>query len=141
MTCRELLNAIDPYLDGELSTVEVLRMHEHLLECDRCRTMLESEAGLHALLSSDAIEDTPPPGLRERVLVRIAGTPSGSVASPARPRRPRGLRVVLAGVGLVAVLLASILAIQFWRPTDLPPFVLETTAKHRLYTEGRPRST
>lgn len=137
MTCRELLNAIDPYLDGELSSVEVLRVHEHLLDCARCRSMLESEAGLHALLRSDAIEDTPPPGLRDRVLVRIGGPSSGSVPSPARPRRPRGLRALLTGVGLIAVLLASVLVIRFWRPLDLPPFVLETAAKHRLYTEGR----
>ena len=51
MTCRDLLSAIDPYLDGELCAFETLRMHGHLVACDRCQKVLESEATLHSLLA------------------------------------------------------------------------------------------
>jgi anti-sigma factor (TIGR02949 family) len=135
MTCSELLSAIDPYLDGELSAFEILRVHGHVLSCDRCRKMFESEAALHALLATDAIEDEPPPDLRSRMLDRIGAASPGPPSVQSRPRRSPGIRVLLAGVGLVALLLASVLAIRFWRPPELPPFALEIAAKHRLYTE------
>jgi anti-sigma factor (TIGR02949 family) len=136
MTCRELLSAIDPYLDGELSAFEILRVHGHLLACDGCQKVLESEAALHSLLASEAIEEGPPPGLRNRVLDRIGAASSGRPFSQSRPQRFPGIRVVLAVVTVVALLLATMLASRFWRPPDVPPFGLEIAAKHRLYTEA-----
>jgi mycothiol system anti-sigma-R factor len=135
MTCRELVSAIDAYLDGELPTLEILRVHGHLLTCDSCRIMLESEATLHSLLRTEANEDEPPPELRSRVLERIGAASSGQSSSKSRSWRSSGMHLVLGAIGVVALLLAGIVAIRFWRPPEVPPFVLEIAAKHRLYTE------
>ena len=136
MTCREMLSVVDAYLDGELSTPEIVRVHEHLINCERCPTILESEAVLHSLLRSDARDDEPPADLRARVLdlIRTSSPPSPE-HRPEGPEASTRFRVVsLVVVGLVAVLLASIAGIRFWRSEDVPPFALEIAAKHRLYT-------
>jgi len=132
MTCRELVNAIDAYLDGEIPAFEILRMHEHLLDCAGCRTALESEAALHSLLGNEATGDDAPPALRRRVLERI-----GAASAPSPRRRPPRVRLVLGGIGLFVVLLASVLAISLGRPPEsVPPFAQEIAAKHRLYTDA-----
>jgi mycothiol system anti-sigma-R factor len=67
MTCQEALASLDPYLDEELSMLEILRVEHHLEQCDACRQVRDSEANLHALLAADAVCDAPPAGLRERI--------------------------------------------------------------------------
>ena len=136
MTCREMLSVVDAYLDGELSALEIIRVHDHLVNCERCRATLESEAALHSLLRSDSIEDEPSPALRARVLDLIGASPPPSRESGSGPSMP--FRVVpLVLTGLVAVLLAAIVGIRFWRSPDVPPpFALEIAAKHRLYTDA-----
>jgi len=59
MICDEYLSAIDPYLDGELPVIDVVRMHRHLVGCERCRRVMNSEAALHALLSAEETQDQP----------------------------------------------------------------------------------
>jgi mycothiol system anti-sigma-R factor len=127
MTCREMLSVVDAYLDGELSAFEIIRVHDHLVNCEQCQAILESEAALHSLLKSDAAEDEPPPELRARVLDLIGAS---------RPStRFRVVPLVLSG--LVAVLFATIVGIRLWRAPDVPPpFALEIAAKHRLYTDA-----
>jgi mycothiol system anti-sigma-R factor len=71
MACDEFLAAIDAYLDEELSIVDILRMHGHLLSCECCYRVMESEATLHSLLAEDAASDQPPGSLRERIIQRI----------------------------------------------------------------------
>jgi anti-sigma factor RsiW len=135
MTCPELLQAVDPYLDDELSVLEVLRVQAHLLRCDPCRAAMASEARLHALLEADGLQDGPPPALRERILQRLVTVPAGA-ASPERRRRRRVPSAVAAGIALVAVLLAAVTIVRFPGASDLPPFMEEVAAKHRLYTEA-----
>ena len=133
MTCCEMLRVIDAYLDGELSTFEIVRVRDHLLNCERCRTMLESEATLHSFLSSDATEDGSPSELRSLVLDRIGVSAQSSLES-LRGRAP-WIRVMPLVIGLIAVLLASIFGIRSLRSEDLPPFALEIAAKHRMFTD------
>ncbi len=135
MTCQGLVRAIDPYLDDELSVLEVLRVQGHLLFCDPCRTVLESEAQLHALLAADAVQDQPSPALRERILWRVSGMVSPSARPRGRLALPRGLLAgVLLGGLLVAGLLAALPGLR--GPEEFPPFAAEVAAKHRLYTEA-----
>jgi anti-sigma factor RsiW len=138
VNCQEFVPALDPYLDDELSVLEVLRMQGHLLVCDRCRTMLESEAALHALLAADAVQDDLPPGLRDGILDRVRGASSGPVPLPSARRHSTAAHVLLAGlalVALVALLLVALLVPRVWRAGDMPPFAAEVAAKHRVYTE------
>ncbi len=136
MTCPELLRAIDPYLDDELSVLEVLRVQAHLLRCDPCRAAMDSEARLHSLLEADAMQDQPSPALREQILQRLATVPPG----PSSPERRRGRfavpYAVLTGVTLIAALLAAVMFLRFPGASNPPPFVEEVAAKHRLYTEA-----
>ena len=137
MTCPELLQAIDPYLDDELSVLEVLRVQAHVLRCDACRTALTSEARLHALLEVDALQDQPSPQLREQILQQLATVPVG----PSSPRRRRWRAAarpsaMLAGGTLLVGLLAGIVILRLPGTADLPPFLEEVAIKHRLYTEG-----
>jgi anti-sigma factor RsiW len=134
MTCAELLQAIDPYLDDELSVLEVLRVQAHTLRCDRCRAAMASEVRLHALLEADSLQDEPPPSLRERILQGLAA-PAGTAA---RHRRPRWLAgpYVLAAVLLVAVLLAAAGVVRLPTASSVPPYLEEVAAKHRLYTDA-----
>jgi anti-sigma factor RsiW len=137
MTCQELVHAIDPYLDDELSVLEVLRVHGHLLFCDPCRTVLESESQLHALLAADAVQDQPALALRQRILEHVSA--AGPAPGPIRRARNwiRGPRTPVAGV-VIAGLLVSVLLVtaRLWSPAPPPPFAAEIVAKHRLYREA-----
>jgi anti-sigma factor RsiW len=137
MTCPELLQAIDPYLDDELSVLEVLRVQAHLLRCDPCRTAMGSEARLHALLEADALQDQPSPALRDQILQRLA-TVSPPRSSPGRRRRVAVPYAILAGVMLIVALLAGAMVVRFPGASNLPPLMEEVAAKHRLYAEAGP---
>jgi anti-sigma factor RsiW len=134
MTCRELLQAIDPYLDDELPVLEVLRVQAHLLRCDPCRAATDSEARLHSFLEADAMQDRPSPALREQILQRLATVPPG----PPSPewKRSAAPYAVLAGVALIAGLFAAVMVFRFPSASNLPAFIEEVAAKHRLYTEA-----
>ena len=54
MRCDEFLGAIDAYFDDELSIMDILRVHRHLLSCECCYRVMGSEAALHSLLADDA---------------------------------------------------------------------------------------
>ena len=136
MTCPELLQAIDLYLDDELPVLEVLRVQTHLLRCNRCRAAMASEVRLHALLEADGLQDQPPPALRERVLQRLTTVPDGAASPDRQRRRLAGPYAALAAALVVAVLLAAAGVARLPSASTAPPFIEEVAAKHRLYTEG-----
>lgn len=72
MICDEFVRAIDAYLDDELSVMDILRAHGHVLSCEFCHRILGSEATLHRLLAGDGIRDRPPWALRDRIIRRVA---------------------------------------------------------------------
>jgi mycothiol system anti-sigma-R factor len=114
MTCREVLLAIDAYLDEELGVLETRGVQEHLDHCEACRRVVESEATLHALLAADAVRDAPPGGLRNRILEQArAGEPRRRFWGDWRPRS--ALHLILAG-GIAAALLVGILLVLASRP-------------------------
>jgi len=135
MICDEFLSAIDPYLDSELSVFDVVRMHRHLVGCERCRRVMNSEVAMHALLSAEETQDQPGPSLRDQILQRVSAEDDGV----SDVRRGRGrfavLSAVLTGVALVAVLVLLMISGSTGRK-PLAPFATELAAKHLLYSRG-----
>lgn len=134
MTCREFAAALDPYLDDELSVLEVLRVQAHLRSCDWCRARMESEATLHALLAADAIQDQPPPGLWDRIRQCVAAT--ASAASTSASARVLSASGWLAVIPLIGLLMVVLMVPGVRGPVELPPFAIAVAAQHRLYSEG-----
>ncbi len=133
MTCQEALRAIDPYLDDELSVMETLRMQGHLIFCERCRKVMESEAALHSLIVADAVRDQAPVGLRARILRRISGGPSILHAPRSRPSWSVFARAWLAGIAGLGILLAVLVIPGARRPEEFTRLVGEVADKHLLY--------
>ncbi len=135
MICDEFLSAIDPYLDSELSVFDVVRMHRHVVGCERCRRVMNSEVALHALLSAEETQDQPGPSLRDQILQRVSAEDNGV----SDVRRGRGrfavMPAVLTGVALVAVLVLLMISGSTGRK-PLAPFATELAAKHLLYSRG-----
>jgi len=50
---------ISPYLDGEASVAERLRLHEHLAECERCRRDLHELQHVRTAVRSLRVLDLP----------------------------------------------------------------------------------
>ena len=135
MICDEYLSAIDPYLDSELSVFDVVRMHRHLVGCERCRRVMNSEVALHALLSAEETQDQPGPSLRDQILQRVSAEDNG--VSDVRMGRGRFavMSAVLTGGALVAVLVLLMISGSTGRK-PLAPFATELAAKHLLYSRG-----
>lgn len=53
ITCREVLEALSDYLDGDLEDVTVRRVESHLAECDRCERFGGAFAGVVAALRKE----------------------------------------------------------------------------------------
>lgn len=137
MTCDEFLSAIDPYLDGELSVIQVLRMHRHLTQCERCRRVMDSEAALHVLLSAEAAEDQPEASLREQIRQRVRGEDDDAWSDlGSEPRRFAVLSAYLTGAAIAAILGLLLIIPGSTGPKPLPPFAAELAAKHLLYSQG-----
>jgi mycothiol system anti-sigma-R factor len=134
MTCQEFAAALDPYLDDELSVMEVLRVQGHLHSCDHCRTMMGAEAALHALLAADAIQDQPPPALRDRIVQRVAAAAASSSVS-ARRRRSVPAATLRAPIALV-VLMIALMVPGIRGPVEVPRFAVEAAAQHHFSSEG-----
>ena len=136
MICDEYLSAIDPYLDGELPVIDVVRMHRHLVGCERCRRVMNSEVALHALLSAEGAQDQPAASLREQVLQRVSIEDNG--ISDVRWGRGRFavLSAALTGVVLAGILVVLLMMSGSAARKALAPFATELAAKHLLYSRG-----
>lgn len=138
MICKELTRYIDAFLDDELSVIENLRVQAHLALCGNCRAVVKSEVSLRRLIEADALQDSAPAYLRERILREVGARPQP------RSSRAFGLfsfrqRVFLAGLIATAVIVAGLilpLAPHLFRRTDstVSPLVAEMVGKHQIYS-------
>jgi anti-sigma factor RsiW len=71
MTCREVTDVLDRYLDGELPTRENLGLKLHLFFCPACRNYLRSyKATVRAAKNALMEDDSPPPSDMPEELVK-----------------------------------------------------------------------
>ena len=93
MECKDVLELLDSYLDGELSPSDTERVRAHLAVCPECREELEERRTMAALLCSS---DLPfPEDLHDRIMQAVREKKSG--------RRWHRVRKVLAISSRVAV--------------------------------------
>jgi anti-sigma factor RsiW len=136
MKCHDFLGGLHPYLDDELPVLRTLRMHGHVLWCNPCRRVMQAEAALTSLLAADALEDSAPAGLRERILDQIRTEPSPAPRSRASAWQFSVLSAWLVGAVLVGLLLVSIWLMP-GPSKPVPPVVADVVAEHLQYSDGR----
>ncbi len=136
MICHKFMRALDAYLDDELSVMQVLRMHGHLVSCEACRKVMESEARLHAVLSDAATRDEPASSLRDRILQRVISEETNIFDGRARPRSLGSVRGWLVGAAMAGLVLLVALIPASQRPAAMTPLTAEVAAKHLLYSTG-----
>ena len=123
MQCREVLQKLHDFIDGELEEAEQLRVSTHLEKCASCRGQVDAGRRLKRLVQVKARREPLPPGLEGKIREAIVGEttsfeavvvpPEDDVPSGLPPRSSRWLP--LAAMGLVAV---SLLALS---PSFLSP--------------------
>lgn len=103
MTCHELIRCINALLDDELSVMKTLKVRGHLAFCGRCRTVVESEAKLRALIRAEALQDVAPAHLKERILLALE-------SEPTREGRQREVSLLRRHIPLLGLLAGAVVA-------------------------------
>ncbi|WP_433434047.1 mycothiol system anti-sigma-R factor [Nonomuraea sp. CA-141351] len=70
--CREVLDKVYAYLDGELTESDVVEIRVHLDECGPCLKEYDLDKAVKALVHKHCGCDPVPADLRSKVLARIA---------------------------------------------------------------------
>jgi mycothiol system anti-sigma-R factor len=92
--CNDYTEAIQLYLDGELSSRDLEVFRVHLEGCQACRAELEAEAKLSALLHRSRPLYSAPDALRKRVMQ--AAQSFRSITAPAPVRRNKRIATMFA---------------------------------------------
>jgi mycothiol system anti-sigma-R factor len=69
--CRDVLDRVYEYLDGELTPHDVAKIRQHLDECGPCLSQYDLDEVLKALIRRSCACETAPDTLRQRIMVRI----------------------------------------------------------------------
>lgn len=87
-SCREALDTLYWYLDGELTVERRVTIRHHLEECGPCLEAFDFEAELKAVIAKRC-RDQVPEALRQRVAEALAQASGGGPAASSDDR-PRG---------------------------------------------------
>jgi predicted anti-sigma-YlaC factor YlaD len=66
MKCKELLGALNEYVDGETQSALCRALQEHLAHCDSCRLVIDNMRRTITLYRAGEVVPLPP-GLHERL--------------------------------------------------------------------------
>lgn len=111
LRCEEVLDLLEPWLDGDLPPDEEARVRVHLDSCPSCTAELALARAIQSELRSLPLPDCPP-----EVLERVRRARGGEVIPFGQPERrtSRPFRAALAAAMLAAAVGASVFF--------LPPF-------------------
>jgi len=89
INCRDCVQALNTYIDRELSDDDIVVVREHLVECGGCLHLYQFEESLRRLVRVRCQEQSAPETLRARITVTLA------MERLRQERRgpPRGLQV------------------------------------------------
>jgi anti-sigma factor RsiW len=82
MNCRDALDLVHGYIDGELDLVKSLEIEQHLAACPACKVQYDQMRELGSGIRAQAAYHTAPPALRARV---AAALPRESAARARNP--------------------------------------------------------
>ena len=103
MICTEYEALLDLYVDGELTTEELLRVQTHLDHCPHCRAYVDDAMAMR--LAFPEIEETElPEGFHESVMARIAAESAPVAKKSSRNRWWKTLAPVAAACFAVMLL-------------------------------------
>jgi hypothetical protein len=115
MRCHEARHRLDPFMDGEISVEENLRVLEHLNLCRACAGAFEGEKALRAVLRRTlGASDAAPAGLEERLAAALASP------APATTRTPLRTRFRWGSLAAAAALALAVLTLVFSHPGRMP---------------------
>jgi mycothiol system anti-sigma-R factor len=69
--CREVLDRVYEYLDGEMTGDDIDKIRQHLTECSPCLSEYDLDVALKALVRRSCGCEQAPEELRARIMVRI----------------------------------------------------------------------
>lgn len=55
MSCKQINEKLDDYMDGTLDAAEIAMLDEHVASCNACRTTVEAEQSLRGLLKEHTV--------------------------------------------------------------------------------------
>jgi len=69
--CREVLDRVFEYLDGEMGELDCAKIQQHLDECGPCLRQYDLDEAVKALVRRSCACEPAPEQLRARILTRI----------------------------------------------------------------------
>jgi mycothiol system anti-sigma-R factor len=72
INCRDCVKVLNPYLDRELSDMEVVEVRGHLEACGGCLHMYQFEESLRRLVQVRCQEQGAPEEFRQRITLTLA---------------------------------------------------------------------
>lgn len=81
--CREALDRLEAFLDGELGAVTAAQLEHHLGECAPCTDRADFEGRLRELVRQGCIDEAPA-SLRDRIRLQLDELALGGVAEASR---------------------------------------------------------
>jgi len=72
INCRDCVQALNSYIDRELSDDDIIQVREHLVECGGCLHIYKFEESVRKLVRVRCQEQSAPEALRARITVSLA---------------------------------------------------------------------
>ena len=76
MSCKEVGEFVDAYVDKELDVISSSHFEQHLRECAACRAKYEQYAQMHDSVRGHMEYFQPPEGLEQRLRASLSGGPA-----------------------------------------------------------------
>jgi hypothetical protein len=118
LRCEEVLDVLEPWMDGDLPPEEEARVRIHLDSCPSCAAELTLARAIQSELRSLPLPDCPP-----EVLERVRRAGEGEVVPFGRPERriARPFRAALAAAMLAAAVGGSLFFLHPFRNEEPDP--------------------
>lgn len=111
MSCKEVCEYVDAYVDRELDVISSSQFEQHLRECAACRTKYEQYAQIHDSVRARMEYFQPSEGLEQRLRAKLY--PAGRAENrPARREWFPHWRAGAMAAAVIAVVVSSVVLVQ-----------------------------